>query len=155
MSYSSMEKLFLAVEIAVAIAGRAFQCVQGAFSSCRHELAASIHSVAADDKDVILQALPIPTVPDFYDDGCTLNGWQALEVTGRWPKTLVGEMVGTKGFSSQPEEIGHAHAWWSHAHGVHGQAWIWDFDRSFGRILRNRACFKIKLNSLSCCTEWI
>lgn len=61
---------FLAVEVAVAVAGGAFEGVEGAFSSGRHELAAAVDSVTAESDGVVLQALSVPA---------GLSGWWGVQ----------------------------------------------------------------------------
>uniref|UniRef100_A0A804LUZ5 Uncharacterized protein n=1 Tax=Zea mays TaxID=4577 RepID=A0A804LUZ5_MAIZE len=53
----------LAVEVAVAAAGRAAQRVDGALLASGHEFAAAVHRVPADADRVVLEALPVPGGP--------------------------------------------------------------------------------------------
>ncbi|THU60037.1 hypothetical protein C4D60_Mb07t08400 [Musa balbisiana] len=51
---------FLPVEVAVATAGGAAECVERPLLARRHELPAPVHRMPPDPYRVILQALPIP-----------------------------------------------------------------------------------------------
>jgi hypothetical protein len=53
----------LAVEVAVAVASRAPERVEGSLLARGHELAAAVHGVAADAHRVVLEALPVPPGP--------------------------------------------------------------------------------------------
>jgi len=72
----------LPVEVAVAVAGGAFEGVEGALGARRHELAAAVERVAADSDGVVLEALFVVSLGGVWVGGGWWSGRRRKGVEG-------------------------------------------------------------------------